>query len=175
MVSPGQSLPNNIPFVIGQDLIVDIPINPRGMVNLYLHWPNSQHQRHKQCKETQQSSSPWSQCGNSGSLQIQTPSLNDMDAWAKLIAETGLSEQKIILGCIQDFRQMTIMLPENKFVAYPKSNIGNAPTRIDFKRRIGDEHQKMGLSWTNSSHGSPYPQQLTFTKATCREKDNWRL
>jgi hypothetical protein len=36
MVSPGQSLPNNIPFVIGQDLIVDIPINPKGTVNLYI-------------------------------------------------------------------------------------------------------------------------------------------
>jgi hypothetical protein len=44
-----------------------------------------------------------------------------MDAPAKLMAETGLSGQKIILGCIQDFRQMTIVLPENKFLAYPKT------------------------------------------------------
>jgi hypothetical protein len=37
MVPPGQSLPDNIPFGIAKDLTVDIPINPRGMVDLYIN------------------------------------------------------------------------------------------------------------------------------------------
>ncbi len=41
-----------------------------------------------------------------------------MDARAKLVAETGLSEQKVILGWFLDLRRMTITLPENKFIAY---------------------------------------------------------
>ncbi len=77
-----------------------------------LHRPYSQHWRHRQCSKTKKSFSPWSQYGSSRSLQIQTPSLNVTDAPAKLIAEMSLSEQKIILGCIQDFHQMTIVLPE---------------------------------------------------------------
>jgi hypothetical protein len=40
---------------------------------------------------------------------------------AKVIAKTGLSEQKIILRWMLDFHQMTIALPENKFVAYSKA------------------------------------------------------
>ncbi len=43
-----------------------------------------------------------------------------MDAQNKPIAETGLTEQKIILGWSFKFRRMTISLPENKFRAYSK-------------------------------------------------------
>jgi hypothetical protein len=44
-----------------------------------------------------------------------------MDERNKLIAETGLTEQKIILGWSFNFRRMTISLPENKFRAYSKA------------------------------------------------------
>ena len=38
-----------------------------------------------------------------------------------MVAESGLSEQKVILGWFLDFRRMTIALPENKFIAYSKA------------------------------------------------------
>ncbi len=41
-----------------------------------------------------------------------------MDARAKLVAETDLSEQKVILQWFLDLRRMTIALPEKKFIAY---------------------------------------------------------
>ena len=44
-----------------------------------------------------------------------------MDARKKLIAETGLSETKIILGWLLNFRTMTISLPENKYIAYSRA------------------------------------------------------
>jgi hypothetical protein len=44
-----------------------------------------------------------------------------MDARAKLKAETGLTETKIILGWLLNFRAMTIALPENKFIAYSRA------------------------------------------------------
>jgi hypothetical protein len=39
---------------------------------------------------------------------------DDKDARAKLVAETDLLEQKVILGWFSDFRWMTIALPEKK-------------------------------------------------------------
>jgi hypothetical protein len=45
-----------------------------------------------------------------------------MDARAKLVPETGLSEQKVILGWFLDLRRMTIALPENKFIAYSNAS-----------------------------------------------------
>ncbi len=44
-----------------------------------------------------------------------------MDARAKPIVETGLAEQKNILGWPFDFCLMTIALPDNKFDAYLKA------------------------------------------------------
>ncbi len=36
-VPPKELLPGNIPFGIGSDLIVDIPINTRGIINTYIN------------------------------------------------------------------------------------------------------------------------------------------
>jgi hypothetical protein len=41
-----------------------------------------------------------------------------MDARDKLLAEAGLTETKVILGWLFDFRQLQISLPENKFIAW---------------------------------------------------------
>ena len=42
---------------------------------------------------------------------------DDMDAWAKLKANTGLTKIKVILGWLLNFRTMTIALPKNKIIA----------------------------------------------------------
>ena len=41
----------------------------------------------------------------------------EMAALAKLLAEAGLEETKMILGLFFDFRRMTVALPKNKYVA----------------------------------------------------------
>jgi hypothetical protein len=45
---------------------------------------------------------------------------NNMGTRSKLVAETGPTKQKIILGWFINFSQMTIALPENKFLPYLK-------------------------------------------------------
>ena len=45
----------------------------------------------------------------------------EMAALAKLIAEAGLEETKVILGWFLDFRRLLISLPSNKFTAWTKS------------------------------------------------------
>ncbi len=99
---------------------------------------------------------------------------DDMDAQAKLIARTGLSEQKVILGWMPDYRWMTITLPENKFVTYSKaiSNMlsrgwdssGELETNIGWWVHLGQMVPSVPL----------FPQQVTFSKATCREKKKGR-
>ena len=44
-----------------------------------------------------------------------------MTEWAKLLAEAGAEEIKIILGWILNFRTLTIALPDNKYVAWKVS------------------------------------------------------
>ena len=44
-----------------------------------------------------------------------------MSAWAKLLAEAGSEEIKIIMGWILNFRTLTIALPENKYVAWKEA------------------------------------------------------
>jgi hypothetical protein len=46
---------------------------------------------------------------------------DNMDAGSKLVAVTGLTEQKIILRWFVNYRQMMIALPENKSLAYSKA------------------------------------------------------
>ncbi len=49
-----------------------------------------------------------------------------MDARDKLLAEAGLSETKVILGWLFDFRKLQISLPENKLIPWT-TNV-NKPT-----------------------------------------------
>ena len=113
---------DDIPFGIGQDLIVEIPVNPRGTVNLYID---------DFCgltvdiddNATRLKRAPLLALGSAAQEEagIEHLPCNDIAALQKLIAETGLSEIKTILGWLLDFRQMIIALPDNKFHAYSKA------------------------------------------------------
>jgi hypothetical protein len=102
-------------------LIVNIPINPRGMHDLYIDdiigltvdIPGTNHVA----------------CGQAATLfaidttarpnQPEEPiPCKSMDARDKLIAEAGPTETKIILGWDFNFRRLLISLPENKFIAW---------------------------------------------------------
>jgi hypothetical protein len=112
-------LDDDIPFGIGRDLIVDIPVDPRGTVDLYID----------------------DFCGltvdiDDNALRLERAPLlalvsaarevatieplprDDIEARNKLVAEAGLTEIKTFLGWLIDFRRMTIALPDNKFKAY---------------------------------------------------------
>jgi hypothetical protein len=64
-----------------------------------------------------------------------------MDARDKLLAEAGLSETKVILGWVFDFRKLQISLPKNKFIAWTtnvsKPIAKGATTAIELESTIG--------------------------------------
>jgi hypothetical protein len=112
MVPPQQSLSDGIPFGIGQDLIVDI--NPRDTVNLYID-------NFIDLTVNIEGSENAMRLKRAPLLRVSTAAQevsefeplpqDDMDAQAKLIAliaEVGLSKQKVILGWMMDIHQMTI-------------------------------------------------------------------
>jgi hypothetical protein len=112
-------LDDNIPFGIGRDLVVDIPVNPRGTIDLYIN---------DYCGLTvdigdnaiRLKRAPLLALGSTAREVATTEPLprDDIEARNKLVAEAGLTEIKTFLGWLIDFRRMTIALPDNKFKAY---------------------------------------------------------
>jgi hypothetical protein len=117
-------LTDNIPFGIGRGLVVDIPVDPRGKIGIYIDdivgltvdIDGSYNAKRME-------SAPLLAVSVTSRVVSELKPLprDNMDAQNKLIAETGLPKQKIILGWSFDFRRMTISLPENKFRAYSKA------------------------------------------------------
>jgi hypothetical protein len=50
--------------------------------------------------------------------QLEPLPCNNMDAQAKLKAETGLTETKVIFGWLLNFQRITVALTKNKVLAY---------------------------------------------------------
>jgi hypothetical protein len=112
------------PFGVGRELVVDIPINPRGTYDLYLDdivgltldVPGSNNLE---------------RLAGAHLLAIATtarPSHDEepiprepMEARNKLVAEATPEEIKLILGWKMDFRSLIISLPDNKHIAWSKS------------------------------------------------------
>jgi hypothetical protein len=86
-------LDDNIPFGIGRDLIVDIPVNPRGTVNLYINdfvGLIVDINNNAVCLER----APLLAVGSAAweVSEIKTLPCKDIEAWPKLIAKTSLTK-----------------------------------------------------------------------------------
>jgi len=112
-------LEDDIPFEIGRDLIVDIPVDSRGTVDLYID---------DFCRlmvdiddnAARLERAPLLALVSAAREVVEREPLphDDIEARPKLITEAGLTEIQNFLGWPIDFRQMTIALPDNKFDAY---------------------------------------------------------
>ena len=126
LIAPNQNLvreqtllDNSIPFGKGSELIVNIPINPRGTHDIYIDdiicltidIPGTNHVT----------------CAQAAALLTMDASVRpnhpekpmprkSMDVRDKLRAEAGPVDLKVVLGWDFDFRQLMISLPENKLV-----------------------------------------------------------
>ena len=113
------TLEDDIPFGIGRDLIVNIPVDPRGTVDLYID---------DFCgltvdiddNATRLERAPLLALVSAAQevVEIEPLSQDVIEAQPTLIAEAGLTKIKTFLGWLIDFRRMTIALPNNKFHAY---------------------------------------------------------
>ena len=118
---PKKLLDDNIPFAEGRDLIVDVPVDPRGIAEVYID-------------DTLGLTVDIAGTNNDSRLEksillaihvVARPKhpsepipREEMAALAKLLAESRCEEVKIYLGWVLDFRRLLVSLPENKFVAW---------------------------------------------------------
>jgi hypothetical protein len=116
-VPPKEILPDDIPFGIGRDLIVDISIITRGTVDIYIDNFSSlavNVENSNNMTQLKQAPILGLTAVSCKILPLEPLTFDDMDAQAKLKAKTGLTQTKVILGWLLNFQQMTIALPENK-------------------------------------------------------------
>ncbi len=114
-------LDDDVPFAIGRELIVDVPIDPRGFAGVYIN-------------NTTGLTIDLPGTLNADRLEAAIPLVikvaaqpNDanepiprepMVAQDKLKAEGGLAKLKVILGWLFNFRALTVSLPEHKHIAW---------------------------------------------------------
>jgi len=121
LVPTPKRLDESIPWGVGLDLIVDVPINPRGVTDIYIDdlitltvdIPGTDNLARGMSAALLAIDS--SSRRNHAHEPIPRES---MDARDKLIAEAGLEETKMILGWFFDFRRLRISLPDNKYIAW---------------------------------------------------------
>jgi hypothetical protein len=176
-------LDDNTPFAEGAELIVDIPINPRGMHDLYIDdiigltvdIPGTNYVAHGQAAAllaidtTAQPNHP----------EEPIPR-KSMDAKDKLIAEVGPTKTKIILGWDFDFRRLLISLLENKFIAWMtnirKLLVEGSTTAKELEstiRQLG--HLALVVSGVHNflSRLCKLQQQATHCRLICRREPCW--
>ena len=137
-------LDDDIPLRAGAELIVDIPINLRGLHDVYIDdvilltvdipgTDNIARKKSAYLLAINTTARP-----NHPKEPIPSESMDVQDT---LFAEAGLMEIKMILGWEFDFRRLKISLPENNFIAWT-TNVNQllaarTTTAKELKSRIG--------------------------------------
>ena len=121
LVPPTKLLGDEVPFEEGRQLIVDIPVDPRGTSDVYIDDLIN-------LTVLEDGSRNDIRIARAALLAIHTTARplhpeepiprEEMAALAKLLAEAGPEEVKIILGWLFNFRTLTVSLPDNKFIAW---------------------------------------------------------
>ena len=119
-------LPDDVPFGVGRELVVDIELNEKGMSDVFIDDTFAQ-------TLDLPGSDNVVRVSNASLLAIHAiarPLLSNepipreaMAALAKLIAEAGAEETKIMLGWFLNLRELTISLPDNKATAWTQEII----------------------------------------------------
>ncbi len=144
LVPPRVLLDDNIPFGAGAELIVNIPINPRGSHDVYIDNVILLTVNIAGTNNIARSQSAFLLAINTTTWPNHPKEpipRESMDARDKLFAEAGLTEIKMILGWEFDFRRLKIALPENKFIAWTMDDnqllAAGMTTTKDLESRIG--------------------------------------
>jgi hypothetical protein len=146
-IPPQQSLDEDIPFAEGRELIVDIPIDPRGYADVYIDdttgltvdLPGSRN------AERMEAAIPLAIEVAARPNDVNEPIPREkMVAEDKLKAEGGLSETKIILGWLFNFRTLTVSLPEHKYIAWSREINQMINSRRTTKKQLESTIGRLG-------------------------------
>ncbi len=153
-----QYLPDDIPFADGRELIVDVPVDSRGYIDVYID-------------DTTGLTVDLPDSGNAERLEAAIPLAIEVAARPhdenepiprepivakdKLKAEGGLSETKVILGWHFNFRTLTVTLPEHKFIAWSTEIHKMLNSGTTSKQNLESTIGRMGHVQTNKHVNTP--------------------
>jgi hypothetical protein len=132
-------LDNDVPFAEGRELIVDIPVDPRGYADVYIDdttglcvdIPGTKH------ADRLEAAIPLAIEVAARPSDTNKPIPREaMVAQDKLKAEGGLSETKVILGWLFNFRTLTVSRPEHKYIAWSGKIWSMITTRSTSKKKL---------------------------------------
>jgi len=178
--APDRNAERNRPFGVGRELVVDIPINPRGIYDLYLDDIIGLSLDMPETNNLERSAA-------AHLLAIATtarPSHENepipreaMEAEAKLAAEASPEEIKLILGWLMDFRELLVSLPDNKYIAWSadiKSMLTNGSAKAKQLETLIGRLGHLGMvipfvyhflsrlrEWHHKTRNKRYPSQMT--------------
>jgi hypothetical protein len=183
--SPNRNADINRPFGIGKELAVDIPINERGIYDLYLDdiiglsldMPGTNNLERSAGAHLLAIAATARPSHDNEPIPREA-----MEAEAKLAAEASPEEIKLILGWLMDFRELTVSLPDNKYIAWSADIVkmltsGSAKAK-ELETLIGRlGHLGMVIpfvyhflsrlrEWHHKSRHKRFPSQMT---AECRQ------
>jgi hypothetical protein len=146
-IPPRQYLGDDVPFGFGRELIINVPIDPRGYADVYID-------------DTTGLTVDLPGTKNAERLEAAIPLAievaarpNDpnepiprekMVAEDKLKAEGGLSEMKVILGWEFNFRTLTVTLPEHKHIAWSREIVQMITSRRTTKQQLESTIGRLG-------------------------------
>ncbi len=116
-----QYLDNDIPFASGRKLIINIPINPKGYADVYI---NDTMGLTIDLPGTMNANRLKAVIALAIEVAAQPLNLNEpipqelMVALEKLIAEGGLTETKMMMAWLFNFRTLTVTLLEHKYIGW---------------------------------------------------------
>jgi hypothetical protein len=121
LVPPNDLIDEAVPFAEGTDQIVNIPVDPQGMGDVYIDdliqtaviIDGTDNTTRCKCATLL----PIDVCTQTKNLNKPIPH-KEMEACNKLEAEVGLEECKTILGWLVDTFCLLLSLPNNKFIAW---------------------------------------------------------
>ena len=124
LVPPPLFLDNSIPFEEGKYLIIDVPVDARGTADVYIDDTISLTVDIEDSNNVQRLMQATLLATHFAAQEKHNdePIPNEeMAARAKILAEAGAEEIKIILCWILNIRTLTIALPENKYFAWKEA------------------------------------------------------
>ena len=142
-----QFLDDDIPFAEGRELIVDIPVDPRGKADVYIDdttgltvdIPGSKN------IERMAAAIPLAiEVAARPNNPNEPIPREKMVAEDKLKAEGGLSETKTILGWLFNFRTLTVSLPEHKHIAWSNDLKQMIQSRRTTKKQLESTIGRLG-------------------------------
>ena len=164
MVPPTELLGDDVPFEEGKELIVDIPVDPRGKSDIYIDDLIN-------LTVLKEGSSNDIRIARAALLAIHTSARplhpeepiprEEMAALAKLLAEAGPEEVKTILGWLFNFRTLTVSLPDDKFIAW-----SNAIKKMQDDGKVAPKELETTIGRLTHRHDIAF--RLSFHEQTTR-------